>query len=135
MTPPTRQLPLAASNVSVRASANLPDAAGSLSPNTRPARASDDPGLVDAVCGIILELAEQHGRVTADDVRKLAPNIPFLKSVMGAAFRRLVQSHRIILVEFSHSRIPGNHGRRIGVYRLRVVKACLGPEIRPEVTA
>ena len=112
-----------------------PQGRGILSPNTRPARARDVPGLVDSVCSIILERADTLGRVTADDVLELAPSIPFKRSTIGAAFRRLVQANRITLTGFTNSRRPGNHGRRIGVYEPRHIKACLGPEIKPEVSA
>lgn len=82
-----------------------------------------------------MDCAENLGRVTADDVREAGPNIPFKRSVIGAAFRRLVQSGRIRLVEFQPSRHRDNHGRRIGVYKPHRIKTCLGPEFKTGVSA
>jgi hypothetical protein len=108
---------------------------GPLSPNTRPARASDDPGLVDAVQRIILMVAENKGTVTADDVREVAPNIPFKRSVLGAAFLHLQQAGHIIEAGYEPSRVPSNHGRRIKVYRHHRIRACDAPEQQPEVAS
>lgn len=90
---------------------------------TRPARI--DPGVVDAIRRIALEIALSRGTVTADDVRQAMPHVPHKRCAFGAAFMRLQQEGKLIEAGYEPSRIPSNHGRRIKVYRPRQVKACL----------
>jgi hypothetical protein len=101
-------------------------AGASFSAASRPAKARDDPFLVEAVANVAMLVAETRGSVTADDVRQSIPDVPFKRSVFGAAFRSLQQQGRLIPDGFEPSRVPSNHGRRIQVYRPRQVKACLG---------
>lgn len=70
------------------------------------------------VSDAILDLALTNGKVTADDVRSLMPNVPYKRSVFGAAFRKLVTEGKLSLVTYQPSQEGQNHGRRIGVYRI-----------------
>lgn len=87
-----------------------PDAGPFVKPHIEPR--SD----VDLLADLALDLATRNGKVTADDLRVLAPNAPNKSANYGAAFRKLVQSGQLVLVTFQHSQAPGNNGRRIGVY-------------------
>lgn len=75
---------------------------------------------------LALDLAKLNGRVTADDLRRLAPNAPNKSTNMGNAFRLLVKKGELVLVCFQPSQAPGNNGRRIGVY---------APPIKPRFRA
>lgn len=101
-----------------------------LYPNTRPAQ---DPGLVDRIASVALDIAERVGAVTADDVRATMPNAPRSKA-FGAAFSKLVNEGKLLPGDYKPSIVPSSHGRRIRVYRLRRIRACLGPE-QPGVNA
>ncbi len=65
------------------------------------------------------EIAKKRGTVSADDLRNLMREHPELapegtKNVMGGLFR----SRDFVWVGWRHSRTPGSHGNRIGVYAL-----------------
>lgn len=71
---------------------------------------------VDLLADLAMDLATRNGKVTADDLRFVAPNAPKKRSNYGAVFLKLVKSGQLVLVTFQHSQAPGNNGRRIGVY-------------------
>ena len=95
---------------------------GSLSP-TKPHKPLSD---VDLLAELAMTIALQYGKVTADDLRNLAPAAPRKTSNFGAAFQKLVRENRLVLSHYQASQKGANHGRRIGVYvpRVKAVNAC-----------
>lgn len=75
---------------------------------------------------LALDLAKLNGKVTADDLRNLAPNTPNKTANIGAAFRSLIKRGELVFVCYQRSQFPWNHGRRIGVYSppMKVWKNC-----------
>lgn len=75
---------------------------------------------------LALDLARLNGKVTADDLRRLAPNAPNKTANVGAAFRMLIKKGELVLVCYQPSQAAGNNGRRIGVYQppIKTWKAC-----------
>lgn len=81
---------------------------------------------VHTLADLALDLAKLNGKVTADDLRRLAPNAPNKTANVGNAFRLLIKKGELVLVCFQVSTIPENHGRRIGVYAppIKIWKNC-----------
>jgi hypothetical protein len=103
-------------------------------PTTSITRPVQDPDLVDRIASVALDIAERVGVVTADDVRQTMPNAPRSKA-FGAAFSKLVNEKKLLPGQYKPSTVPSSHGRRIRVYHLRHVHACLGPEHTAGVNA
>lgn len=77
-----------------------------------------DPFLLEAVSRVALHIASMEGTVDADKVRAAMPNVPYKRSIFGAAFRALQQRGELVPEGYLPSRVPANHGRRIQTYRL-----------------
>lgn len=67
---------------------------------------------------VAIDLALRNGKITADDLRDYLPHLPKKRAFFGCALRSLVEDGQLEVVGTTNSRHPGNHGRRIQVYRV-----------------
>ena len=74
--------------------------------------AQSDPDGYDDVERQILELCEELGTISSDDL-----SIVLRTNVVGAAFGRLAHAGRIEIVGYRRSTRPRSHARRIAVWR------------------